>query len=57
MSEIPVHFRPRTLSDWINPTVARKVPSLIDKVFKRKYGLVKPRRINSFLASQTAESS
>jgi group II intron reverse transcriptase/maturase len=36
MSEIPVHFRPRRLSDWINPTGARKVHSLIDKVYKRK---------------------
>jgi len=36
MSEIPVHFRPRRLSDWINPTDAKKVHSLIDKVYKRK---------------------
>jgi RNA-directed DNA polymerase len=36
MSEIPVHFRPRKLADWINPTGARKVHSLIDKVYKRK---------------------
>ncbi len=36
MSEIPVHFRPRRLSDWINPTDANKVHSLIDKVYKRK---------------------
>lgn len=36
MSEIPVHFRPRRLSDWINPTGAKKVHSLIDKVYKRK---------------------
>jgi RNA-directed DNA polymerase len=36
MSEIPVHSRPRRLVDWINPTGARKVHSLIDKVFKRK---------------------
>jgi len=36
MSEIPVHFRPRRLTDWINPTGARKVHSLIDKVYKRK---------------------
>jgi RNA-directed DNA polymerase len=35
MSEIPVHFRPRRLVDWINPTGAKKkVHSLIDKVFK-----------------------
>ena len=36
MSEIPVHFRPRRLADWINPTGAKKVHSLIDKVYKRR---------------------
>jgi len=36
MSERPEHFRPRRLADWINPTGARKVHSLIDKVYKRK---------------------
>jgi RNA-directed DNA polymerase len=36
MSEKPVHPRPRRLADWINPTGARKVHSLIDKVYKRK---------------------
>jgi RNA-directed DNA polymerase len=36
VSEIPVHFRPRRLADWLNPTVARKVHSLIDKVYQRK---------------------
>src|SRR6266699_3464296 len=36
MSEIPVHFRPRRLADWINPTGAKKVHSLIDKVYQRK---------------------
>ncbi len=36
MSEIPVHPRPRRLADWINPTGAKKVHSLIDKVYKRK---------------------
>ena len=36
MSERPVHHRPRRLADWINPTGARKVHSLIDKVYKRK---------------------
>ena len=35
-SEIPVHFRPRRLADWLNPTEARKVHSLIDKVYQRK---------------------
>jgi group II intron reverse transcriptase/maturase len=36
MSEIPVHPHPRKLSDWINPTDAKKVHSLIDKVYQRK---------------------
>jgi group II intron reverse transcriptase/maturase len=36
MSEKPVHPRPRRLADWINPTDAKKVHSLIDKVYKRK---------------------
>ena len=35
MSEIPVRSRPRKLVDWINPTGARKVHSLIDKVYQR----------------------
>src|SRR6266851_2811980 len=35
-SEIPVHFRPRRLADWLNPAGARKVHSLIDKVYQRK---------------------
>jgi len=36
MSEIPVHPRPRRLAEWINPTGARKVHSLVDKVYQRK---------------------
>src|ERR1700682_3667178 len=36
MSEIPVHSRPRRLADWINPTGARKVHSLVDKMYQRK---------------------
>src|ERR1039458_7656668 len=36
MSEKPVHPRPRRRADWINPTGAKKVHSLIDKVYKRK---------------------
>ena len=36
MSEIPVHPGPRRLADWINPTGAKKVHSLIDKIYKRK---------------------
>src|SRR6516164_760998 len=35
-SEKPVRPRPRRLADWINPTGAKKVHSLIDKVDKRK---------------------
>jgi hypothetical protein len=34
MSEKPVHPRPRRLADWINPTGAKKVHSLIDQVRK-----------------------
>jgi retron-type reverse transcriptase len=36
MSERPVRQRPRRLADWINPTGAKKVHSLVDKVYKRK---------------------
>src|SRR3954465_11492088 len=36
MREKPVHCRPRRLADWINPTGAKKVHSLIDKVYQRK---------------------
>ena len=36
MSEKPVHPGPRRLVDWINPAGAKKVHSLIDKVYKRK---------------------
>ena len=36
MSEKPVRSAPRRLVDWINPTGARKVHSLIDKVYQRK---------------------
>ena len=36
LSETPEHHRSRRLADWINPTGARKVHSLIDKVYKRK---------------------
>jgi retron-type reverse transcriptase len=36
MSEKPEHQRPRRLADWINPTGAKKVHSLMDKVYKRK---------------------
>jgi len=36
MSEKPVHSRLRRLVDWINLTGAKKVHSLVDKVYKRK---------------------
>src|SRR6266478_5009557 len=36
LSEKPVHSRLRRLVDWINLTGAKKVHSLIDKVYKRK---------------------
>jgi RNA-directed DNA polymerase len=36
MSEIPVRPCPRRLVDWINPTGAKKVHSLVDKIYKQK---------------------
>src|SRR5215471_5551609 len=36
LSEKPVRSRPKRLVDWINLTGAKKVHSLIDKVYKRK---------------------
>lgn len=36
LSEKPDHQQPRRLADWLNPTGARKVHSLVDKVYKRK---------------------
>ena len=36
MSERPVHRRPRRLVDWLKPTGAKKVHSLVDKVYQRK---------------------
>jgi RNA-directed DNA polymerase len=36
MSERPVHSRSRRLADWLNPAAARKVHSLVDKVYQRK---------------------
>jgi RNA-directed DNA polymerase len=35
-SEKPLYHRPRRLADWLNPTGARKVHSLVDKVYKMK---------------------
>jgi len=34
--ERPVHHQPRRLAAWLNPTGAKKVHSLIDKVYSRK---------------------
>lgn len=36
ISEKPLCHRPRRLADWLNPTGARKVHSLVDKVYKTK---------------------
>jgi RNA-directed DNA polymerase len=36
MSEKPVHHHPRRLADWLNPTGAKKVHSLVDKVYRMK---------------------
>lgn len=36
MCEKPVRHHPRRLADWINPTGAKKVHSLVDKVYKMK---------------------
>jgi len=36
LSEKPISHWPRRLADWLNPTGAKKVHSLVDKVYKRK---------------------
>jgi RNA-directed DNA polymerase len=36
LSEKPVRERPRRLAEWLNPTGATKVHSLVDKVYKRR---------------------
>ena len=36
ISEKPISQRPRRLAEWLNPTGAKKVHSLVDKVYKRK---------------------
>jgi RNA-directed DNA polymerase len=36
LCEKPRSQRPRRLAEWLNPTGARKVHSLVDKVYKRK---------------------
>lgn len=60
MSERPVHQRPRRLADWINPTGAKKVHSLVDKVYKRKnlemaWGCVKANRGSGGVDGQSLE--
>src|SRR5207253_3982222 len=61
MSEKPVHSRLRRLVDWINLTGAKKVHSLIDKVYKRKnlemaWEKVKANRGNGGVDGQTLEA-
>jgi hypothetical protein len=36
LSERPVHRQPRRLVDWLKPTGAKKVHSLVDKVYQRE---------------------
>jgi len=36
VSEKPVHRRVRRLAEWLNPAGAKKVHSLVDKVYQRK---------------------
>lgn len=36
ISEKPIGQQPRRLADWLNPTGARKVHSLVDKIYKMK---------------------
>jgi RNA-directed DNA polymerase len=61
MSEKPVHSRRRKLVDWINLTDAKKVHSLIDKVYKRKnlemaWEKVKENRGSGGVDGQTLEA-
>ena len=56
MSEKPVHSRLRRLVDWINLTGAKKVHSLIDKVYKRKNPLFGD-DVNTWLLGIPVESS
>jgi RNA-directed DNA polymerase len=61
MSEKPVHSRLRRLVDWINLTGAKKVHSLIDKVYKRKnlemaWEKVKANRGSGGIDGQTLEA-
>jgi RNA-directed DNA polymerase len=61
MSEKPVHSRRRKLVDWIHLTDAKKVHSLIDKVYKRKnlemaWEKVKENRGSGGVDGQTLEA-
>src|ERR1035437_9869433 len=61
MSEKPVHSRLRRLVDWITLTGAKKVHSLIDKVYKRKnlemaWEKVKANRGSGGIDGQTLEA-
>src|ERR1035437_8382997 len=61
MSENPVHSRLRRLVDWITLTGAKKVHSLIDKVYKRKnlemaWERVKANRGSGGVDGQTMEA-
>jgi RNA-directed DNA polymerase len=61
LSEKPVRSQPRRLVDWINLTDARKVHSLIDKVYKRKnlemaWEKVKANRGSGGVDGQTLEA-
>src|SRR5713101_3965840 len=61
MSEKPVHSRLRRLVDWINLRGAKKVHSLIDKVYQRKnlemaWEKVKANRGNGGVDGQTLEA-
>src|SRR6266403_1829951 len=61
MSEKPVHSRLRRLVDWSNLTGAKKVHSLIDKVYKRKnlemaWEKVKENRGSGGVDGQTLEA-
>jgi uncharacterized protein YabN with tetrapyrrole methylase and pyrophosphatase domain len=38
ISEKPIRRHPRRLADWLELTGARKVHSLVDKIYKRKNG-------------------
>jgi RNA-directed DNA polymerase len=61
LSEKPVRSQPRRLVDWINLTDAKKVHSLIDKVYKRKnleiaWEKVKVNRGSGGIDGQTLEA-